>query len=217
MIDFASLRANMLDSQLRTNDVHDARVLAAIGAVPRERFVPTARRSIAYMSESIEIAPGRHLMDPRSLGKLFQLADINENDIVLIVGAGSGYSAAVASKLASTVVALEENPELTSQASQATSELGLDNIAVVSGRLATGFARQGPYDVILFDGAAEEVPEAMFAQLKDGGRLAAILRKGPVGKGHLFVKSGHGVSRRIAFDATVSVLPGFQTEPGFVF
>jgi protein-L-isoaspartate(D-aspartate) O-methyltransferase len=217
MIDFAKLRAHMIDSQLRTNDVHDSRLLAAIGAIPRERFVPTARRSIAYMSEAIEIASNRYLMDPRSFGKLFQLAEIGEGDIVLIVAVGSGYSAAVASKLASTVVALEENHELFGQSSQVATELGLDNVAVVSGQLSAGYPRQGPYDVILFDGGVEEVPESIFAQLKDGGRLAVILRKGPLGKGQLFVKSRAGISRRVAFDATVPLLPGFQAQPGFVF
>jgi protein-L-isoaspartate(D-aspartate) O-methyltransferase len=217
MIDFAKLRAHMIDSQLRTNDVRDPRLLDAVASVPRERFVPTARRSIAYMSEAIEIAPGRYLMDPRSLGKLFQLADIGAGDIALIVGVGSGYSAAVASKLASTVVALEESQELFSQSSQVASELGLDNVAVVPGKLSAGYPRQGPYDVILFDGGAEEIPDSILAQLKDGGRLAVILRKGPLGKGQLFVKSKGGISRRVAFDATVPLLPGFQTQPGFVF
>ena len=217
MIDFGKLRAAMIDSQLRTNDVHDPRLLAAVAATPRERFVPAARRSVAYMSEAIEIGQGRWLMDPRSFGKLFQLADIVETDVALIIGCGSGYSAAVASKLASTVVALEENAELYSQASQATSELGLDNAAVVSGKLVSGFPKQGPYDVIIFDGAVEDVPDAIVSQLKDGGRLAVILRKGPLGKGQLFVKSRAGVSRRVAFDATVPLLPGFQQVPGFVF
>ncbi|NWH08342.1 MAG: protein-L-isoaspartate O-methyltransferase [Alphaproteobacteria bacterium] len=217
MVNFATLRATMVDSQLRTNDVNDPRVLAVMGAVPRERFLPPAKRHLAYVSEPVALSQGRSLLDPRAAGKLMQLAEIAEGDVVLVVGAGTGYLAAVAAGLASAVVALEEDEGIAQQASTALRELQLDNVSTVNGRLADGVPGQGPFDVILIGGAADEVPQAVFAQLKEGGRLAVILRQGPLGRAHLFVKSGGALSKRIAFDATVPVLPELAKAPGFVF
>lgn len=217
MADFASARAAMVDRQLRTNDVTDLRIQAAVAAVPRERFVPAERRALAYMSDCVPLGGGRHLMDPRSFGKLLQLAAIAPDDVVLVVGGGTGYAAAVAAALAGAVVMLESDPELAAIAEQVLGELCIDTAAVVRGALADGYAAQGPYDVIFIDGGVEEIPPALFAQLKEGGRLVAIRRQGPVGKAHLFVKSGSGLSQRVAFDATVPVLPGFARAAGFVF
>lgn len=217
MVNLAMLRATMVDSQLRTNDVNDPRVLAAMGEVPRERFLPPAKRHLAYASEPVALAAGRCLPDPRAAGKLLQLADIRPADVVLVAGGGTGYLAAVAARLGSSVVALEEDDAFVQQAAQALGELRLDNVASVKGRLCEGVPGQGPYDVILIGGAAEEIPPALFAQLKDGGRLAVILRQGPVGRAHLFVKSGDALSKRIAFDATLPTLPELAKAPGFVF
>lgn len=217
MVSSAALRATMIDSQLRTNDVNDARLLDAVAEIPRERFVPSEKKSLAYMSEPIETAKGRYLLDPRSFGKLMQAAAIGPDDVVLVAGGGNGYMAAVAAKLASTVVALECEADMAAAAEQAFADLGLDNIAVIKGPLEKGRGDQGPYDVILINGGVEEVPPVLFDQLKEGGRLAAIVVNGPAGKGHLYVKAATGLSRRIVFDATVPLLPGFTKAREFTF
>ncbi|MBI1239420.1 MAG: methyltransferase domain-containing protein [Alphaproteobacteria bacterium] len=213
----ASLRNRMVETQLRPNDVTDARVLAAMGEVPRERFVPSDRRAIAYLDRPIELAPGRMLMDPRSFAKLLQLAQIGPDDVVLDIGCGSGYSAAVIGRLAGTVVALEQDPDLFAQASQLLTDLSVDNVAVVSGTLARGYPKGGPYDLIVLEGAAAELPLDLHAQLNEGGRLVGVIQSGPIGRGQIAVKSGEGWSVRVAFDASLARLPGFEREMGFVF
>src|SRR5690606_35593785 len=176
-VDFAAQRSNMVEGQLRTSDITDVPLLQAMGAIPREAFVPARRRTLAYMDEDLEIAeagagaPARYLMDPAQFGRLLQLAAVVPTDFVLDIGCGTGYSAAVLSRLASSVVALECDPALAGQASATLSELGFDNVAVVEGPLQEGYGPEAPYDVIVVGGAVDAVPDALLAQLKDGGRL----------------------------------------------
>ena len=217
MTDFARQRAAMVASQITPNDVSDPRIQQAAGDIPRELFVPEAKRPLAYMSECIEIAPGRWLMDPRSFGKLLQLADISETDTVLDIGCGTGYSSAVIARLAKHVYALEEDRDLAARATRLMKELDVANLTVVTGTLTQGHAANAPYDVIVMEGAIEHIPDAISAQMKDGGKLVAIVGAGPVGKGQLWIKSGAGMSHRIAFDATIPLLPGFARAHGFVF
>lgn len=217
MPDYVAARLNMIEAQVRANDVSDVRLQDAMAEIPRERFVPQALRSLAYMDRPIEVSHGRFMMDPRSFAKLAHLAAVEAQDLVLVIGCTTGYSAAVLARIANTVVALEEDPDLVRIAGDALSALSIVNAAVVAGPLNPGLPAQGPYDVIFVDGAVAEPPAAWIKQLKDGGRLVAIISEGPVGRGELLVRAGEGVSRRAAFDATVPLIPGFQRKRGFVF
>lgn len=216
MPDYAAQRLNMVESQVRTNDVTDRRIQEAMRAVPRERFVPAAKRALAYADRPVEVVPGRYLLDPRTFSKLAQLAEIAPGERLLDVGCGSGYSAAVLARLGAHVTALEEDAELVRIASDALPAVS-PAVRVVQGRLAEGHAAGGPYDVIVVEGAVEVMPESLQGQLSEGGRLVAIVQKGPQGRAHLFVKQHGRVGRRPDFDATVPLLPGFREPKGFVF
>lgn len=217
MADFSGLRTKMVDGQVRTTDVTSLPLLDALLSVPREEFVPAARKSLAYIDEDLEIAPGRYLMEPSPFARIVQLADIQPGDFVLDVGAGTGYSAAVLSKLAGSVVALEQDPTLAAKAQSVLSALGYDTVAVVEGPLSAGYPAQAPYDVILLEGAVESIPTALFDQLKDGGRLLAVEGHGNSADVRVYVKQGSSVSARRAFNAAVKPLPGFNSVPTFEF
>ncbi|ADZ70463.1 protein-L-isoaspartate O-methyltransferase family protein [Polymorphum gilvum] len=220
MADYAQSRTRMVNTQLRTNDVTDHRILDAMESVPRELFVAASRRPIAYIDEDIAIsdaAPGRYLMKPHVFAKLIQLAAVRPEDVVLVVGAGSGYSAAVLAKLAGMVVAVEENPDLAAMASEILVEQGIENAAVIEGKLTDGCASEGPYDVIVFDGAIEVLPERLAGQLKRGGRMVAIEGRGGAGIAKLYQDSGESIGARFAFNASAHVLPGFEKAREFQF
>lgn len=222
-VDFSGLRTKMVDGQLRTTDVTDVAVLDAMGSVPREAFVDPARKILAYIDEDIRLGsttPGqapRYMMEASPFGKLLQLAEITPTDFVLDVGCGTGYSAAVLSRIASSVVALETDPSLAQRATTTLSSLGHDNVAVIEGNLADGYTPEAPYDVIILEGAVEQVPAALFAQLRQGGRLVAIEGSGHAGIARLYVKSNGDVTARRAFNAAVKPLPGFEKTHSFEF
>lgn len=216
-MNFATARHNMVESQLRPNRVTDEDLLAAFGSVPREMFVPAALRSVAYVDDDIEIAPNRWLMEPMVLGRLLQAAAPRREDVALVIGCGTGYSSAILSQLVGTVVALENERELAATATRVLAALSIDSVVVLEGRLAEGHARQAPYDLILIDGAVEEVPQSIKQQLAEGGRLVTVVRGGPVGRATLLTRRAGAVSGRVLFDAAVPLLPDFALAPGFVF
>ena len=221
--DFATARANMVNCQVRTTDVTDYAIIDAMMEVPREHFVPSAMRFAAYIDEDIEVSPAtdegpaRYVLEPSPFAKMLQLADIRPTDTVLDLGCATGYSAAILSKLCESVIAVEPDESLGGYAMETLSELGIDNVAVVDGPLAEGYPKEGPFGVIVLEGSVEEVPEALFEQLREGGRLVAIIGTGLSGKAHLFSKENGIVSARPAFNAAVPQLPGFERDIGFVF
>lgn len=224
MVDTASSRAKMVNNQLRTFDVTDHRVQDAMAAVVRERFVPADQRAIAYSDEAITIARDaigratRTMTRPAVLGRLLQLAQIRDGEAVLLIGAGVGYTAAVLSLLAGRVVALESDPDLSSQATAALD--GLASVTVVTGPLADGWAVDGPYDVAFVDGAILTPPSFIEQQLKPGGRLVGIEGEGLAGRAMMVVKGATGrggTSTRYVFNAAATVLPGFVPKPSFTF
>ena len=218
MADFKALRQTMVDTQLRTNKVTDANVLAAMGEIPREMFVPEDRASLAYIDEDIHIGKSRCMAEPMILARMIQAAEIGPEDVVLDVACGSGYSSAILGRIARAVVAVESDTELAGAASARLTKLGMDNVVVEIGPINAGWSDQAPYDVIIVNGSCGEMSEAILSQLAEGGRLCGILR-GPGGTGmaKLFVKSGGVVSNRGLFDANVPILPEFDLEEGFSF
>jgi len=218
-VNFRELRTKMVDGQLRTTDVTDLTVLQAFLDVPRETFVEPRQRELAYIDEDIRIsdAPARYMMEPSPLAKLIQLAEIRSGDFVLDVGAGTGYASAILSRLAGSVIALESDPSLAERATSTLSALGSDNVVVVAGPLAAGVPKQAPFDVIFVNGAVDEIPETLSSQLRDGGRLVAVIGHGNAGVARVFIKVPGGISARTAFNAAVKPLPGFEKAAAFVF
>ena len=217
MTDYAAARLSMVRNQLLPNRLTDAGVTEAIIAVPRERFVPKSLAGVAYLDEDILLGRDRYLMEPRVFARLLQAAEIDEDDVVLDVGCGNGYSAAVISYLAGAVVALEEDEELARNAGELLAELERDNVAVVSGSLRDGNPSQGPYDVVFVNGSIEAVPDALVAQLSDGGRLLCVVGGARIGKATLVVRRGETSDARPLFDAAVPPLPGFARAAEFAF
>lgn len=205
-MDFAVLRAAMIDSQVRTNDVHDRRLISALGSVPRENFVPADKRSLAYVEQIVPTGPGRALWMARDFAKLLLAADVAAEDAVLDIAPGAGYSTAVLAKLAARVVALEESDALLA----GVRGLHLANVEAASGSLAAGAAARGPFNVIFVNGAVEEVSQAWLDQLAEGGRLAVVMDQGAVRRGCIFTRSGGRTAPRIVFDSAAPKLPGFE-------
>ena len=210
-----SARFNMVEAQIRSANVTDPQILAAMNAVPREKFVPTAAQALAYADVPVAVAPGRYLLDPRSFAKLAQLAQIAPTDRILDVGCGTGYSAAVLARLGAEVVALEQDADLVRVAS-ALLENVVGKVELVQGGLIEGVKGQGPFDVIFVNGAIEQAPEILLSQLAEGGRLVTVLKDGQ-SRAWLFLKENGQIGRRPAFDADVPVLAGFKKAMGFVF
>lgn len=217
MPDYAAARVNMVESQVRTNDVTDVRVQDVLRSVPRERFVPTAKRGIAYVDAAVELVPGRFLLDPRNFARLLQLATIAPTDSVLDVGCATGYSTTVLARLAKRVVGLEQDADLVRMASEMVPAAGATNATIVQGSLSEGHRANGPYNVIFLNGAVEKVSDALLAQLADDGRLVAIVQTGAQGMAYLFERNGGHIGSRAAFDAVAPKLSGFGQPVGFVF
>jgi protein-L-isoaspartate(D-aspartate) O-methyltransferase len=223
MTDFAAQRLTMLDNQIRPSDVTDLRLLDVLGEVPRELFVPADLQQLAYIDRHLELTngsagqPPRYLMQPAPFARLVQLAAIQATDKVLVVGAASGYAAAVVGSLAKSVVALEEDVGLVATAKQALAQLGLANIEIVSAPLIDGAPAGAPYDVILFVGAVSVMPPALPAQLAERGRLVVVEGHGPSARAMLYVRTGADVTGRAVFNCAAKALPGFEMKPAFQF
>jgi protein-L-isoaspartate(D-aspartate) O-methyltransferase len=217
MTDFAAARRHMVDGQVRTADVTDLRIQAAMLEIPRENFVPPALAPLAYLDLDLPVGEGgsRRLLKPMVLAKLIHAADVARSDGVLDVGCATGYGAAVLARIASQVVALEVDAGLAQAARSALA--GRHNVSLVTGPLSAGWPQGAPYDVILLEGATEVVPQAFLDQLKNGGRLVCVLSNGPGAKAMLYCRSGDELGGRPIFDANATVLPGFAKAPVFAF
>ncbi|UWQ50850.1 protein-L-isoaspartate O-methyltransferase [Leisingera caerulea] len=215
MPDFAERRRMMVDTQIRPSDVTKYPIIEAMLAVPREQFVPAAQREAAYADKNVSLGGGRVLLEPRTLAKMLDALDIQSDELVLDVACGLGYSTAVAARVAQMVIGVEEDEDLAEDAQALLSETGADNAIVHTGPLAEGAAEHGPYDVILVQGGAEELPAPLLAQLKDGGRIAALMMNGALGEVKIGYKSGTGISWRFDFNAAAPVLPGFAAAQEF--
>lgn len=213
MIDFAARRTVMVDTQVRPSDVTKFPIIEAMLSVPREAFVPAALREAAYAGENVPLGGGRVVLEPRTLAKMLDGLDIQPDEHVLDLGPGLGYSAAVIAELAGTVVAVEDGP--LAEGAQAALK-GMENVKLVPGPLPAGAAGEAPFDVIVVEGAIETLPEAVEAQLKEGGRIAALFSEDALGLCRIGHKIDGAISWRFAFNASAPVLPGFEKARAFV-
>lgn len=212
---YSAMRAAMVASQLRTNNVSDPRLVAAIEAVPRERFVPDARRAIAYADLPVPLDGGRALNTPMATARLLTEARLSPVDKMLIIGAATGYATAVAAALAGSVTAVEEDGALFAQAQANLAENGA--VSLVSGPLAAGWAANAPYDVILIDGAVEQVDPRIIDQLAEGGRLLTGIDDQGITRLASGRKAGTSCAMISFSDIETVRLPGFETARGFAF
>lgn len=216
MVDFERLRRLMVDNQLRTSNVTDRRVLAAMLEVPREEFVPPDRAALAYIDEAQDVGHGRALASPAPFAKLVQLARIDAGDAVLDIGVASGYSTAVLARLAASVVGVESVAALAELAEANMRRLGVSNARVVAGGTDALPAGQ-TFDVIMIEGAVDEVPPELFERLAEGGRMVALLRRGPAAVAHVYVRSEGGLNSRPEFNASLPPLATAARTEEFVF
>lgn len=223
MMNFETARRKMVENQIRPTDVTDHSVISAFLSVPREQFLPDESRSLAYIDEDLLIkpagngAPARYMMEPSPLAKLIQLMDVSKDDVVLVVGAGDGYAAAVLSLLAQSVVGVDSDEALVESASAKFLELGYDNAVVVSGSHAEGCPSEAPFDAIFINGAVEFVPEALLAQLREGGHLVCVEGLGHSARATSYRRDGDLFSSLSFFNAAVKPLPGFARAKAFEF
>ena len=222
MTAFAAARHNMIESQVRPNGITDRRIIAAMEQIAREDFVPSNRRSIAYVDGDVPLAPSdsasgaRHLIEAMAFARMLQQAGIKPADKVLVVGAGTGYGAAVIAALGSSVAALECDRGLAEEAR--TNLKSFANVKVIEGSLEAGAKADAPFDVIIVEGRVGEVPSTLLSQIAEGGRLVAVVGETEMAKASVHTRSGTAIAVRQAFDASVAPLPGFvKKKPAFVF
>ena len=213
--DFTALRNRMVDNQLRTTDVTNHAVLSAFLSVPREIFVPAAKQELSYLDTDVDLGNGRYVMEPSPLAKLIQLAEIKTSDVVLVIGTGTGYGAAIVGQLAKSVIAIEEDAGLAAEAGRTLAAVGARNVEVMTGALIGGAKSKAPFDVIIIEGAVDTVPESLTAQLAEGGRLVAVEGVNLTGVARVHVKSGNSVSARRGFNLAIKPLAAFRAVPAF--
>lgn len=215
MTDFATLRTTMVDTQVRPSDVTKYPIIDAMLSVPREKFVPDAKRECAYVGEHVELGNGRVVLDARVLAKMLDSLDIQKYELVLDLGCAMGYSSAVIARMAEAVVAVEEDEALAKEAASVLSETGADNVIVETGAIAKGAAQHGPYDVVILQGGVENLPEEILSQVKENGRICAIFLDGALGVVRIGYKIDGAVTWRMVFNGTAPVLPGFEKRAEF--
>ena len=209
---FDQMRRAMVVSQLRTTGVSDARVVSVMGEVPRERFVPGENSKLAYADLALPIGGGRAINPPMVTGRLLTEAQVVVGDTALVVGAATGYTAALLGKLGATVVAVEEDADLL-----AVGKAAVPGATWVKGALSAGARKGAPYSLIVLDGAVEEIPQGLIDQLADGGRLVGALIEDGVSRLVSGVRVGRGFGVKAFADADTAHLPGFATPAAFSF
>ena len=218
MTDFTVARERMIASQVRPSGITDRRIIRAMGSLPRELFVPEARRSIAYVDEDVAIRDGRFLIEPMALARLVQLAEIDAGHHVLHVGCATGYATALLASLCKSIVAIDEDQALVLEAQANLARLGIVNASFHKASHAAGFGPGEPYDAILVEGRVPAVPPTLVNQLRDGGRLVAVVGDHTVATATVFSRHDGAISSLPAFEASIARLPGVVVErPGFVF
>ncbi len=215
---FDDARKCMVDSQIRPNRVTDSRVLTAMRSLPRELFLPPGVQALAYADEDVPLGNGRFLMEPMVFAKLLQAAALRDNERVLVVGAGTGYGAAVLAACGCRVTALEEDPALLTMAA-ATLAVQAPNVTLVSGPLSAGWPSQAPYDLVLIEGAVPEIPATLAAQThQETGRIMAVIATaGRTTRAVIAEATSVGLGISPLFDCATPVIPSLRKAPAFVF
>jgi protein-L-isoaspartate(D-aspartate) O-methyltransferase len=221
MSGFSTARQKMVDGQVRTSDVTDSRILDAMLALPRENFVPQDKRGLAYLDLDLDVVESgsqkRFLLKPALTAKLLQAAELSGSDNVLIVGAATGYAAALAASLAGKVTATETDPALCAKGANTIAGLGLTNVTFRAAEAVAGDSANAPYDAIMLNGATEIMPEKLCGQLKEGGRLVGVFANRAPSRAMIVTRSHNDLGHRILFDSVAPVLPGLERAPAFVF
>lgn len=223
MSGFNQARKNMVDCQIHTAGVNTPAVLGAFETVPREKFVPKAYRDISYLGEDLPMGEGRFLLEPSVHARMIEALEIGGDEMVLDISLSNGYSAALLSKLASTVVTVDPKPSYVSLAAQIWDEIDVRNVAAFEGKLVHGWSPEAPYDVIFIGGAVGEIPEVLAGQLSPGGRMVCIVKKPGEKIGQAVLvrkgnkKNGEEYSTHALFEAGAPYLPGFEPKPSFSF
>lgn len=217
-MDSVQARSNMVDNQLKTNRVSDPTVLAAMGDVPREVFLPKAFHGVAYADEDLVLPDGQFMLEPLVFARLLQAAAIDKDDVALVLGCDTGYAATVTSKLAATVIFVQRSEEMSARLQSILDQVEADNVVTsVRADPASGDPEQAPFDVIIMIGAVDAIPETLIDQLSDDGRLVAVEGRGRVGRGVVVSKFHGAAAKRELFDAHVPSFKGVQPVPEFAF
>jgi protein-L-isoaspartate(D-aspartate) O-methyltransferase len=206
----------MVDTQIRPSDVTKFPIIEAFLSVPREKFVPDGKREAAYIGENFKIGQSRVILEPRTLAKLLDALDIRNDELVLDIGPGLGYSSAVISPMAEVVIAVEDDSSMANEAEEILTEVGADNVIIQIGKLEDGAPEHGPYDVIILQGGVEKIPSSILKQLKNGGRVGAIFVEEGLGTAKIGFKLNDKINWRYSFNAAAPVLPGFFKQKDFV-
>ncbi len=217
MIDFVQARKSMVEGQLMTSGVLEPRVLGAMGAVPREEFLGERQKPLAYLDMAHRLAgpAERYMATPVAFGKMVELAQIGSDDIVLDIACGTGYSTAVIAQLANSVVAVETEEAMVARANQILARLDIGNAAVIKAPLKKGAPAEAPFDVVVVEGAVGAVPQALFDQLRVGGRLVALFGDGASATAMLHVKGEDEIARVEAFNSSLPPLRELFPKPAF--
>ena len=206
----------MVDTQIRPSDVTKFPIIEAFLSVPREKFVPDGKREAAYIGENFKLGQSRVILEPRTLAKLLDALDIRNDELVLDIGPGLGYSSAVISPMAEVVIAVEDDSSMANEAEEILTEVGADNVVIQIGKLKDGAPEHGPYDVIILQGGVEKIPSSILKQLKNGGRVGAIFVEEGLGTAKIGFKLNDKINWRYSFNAAAPVLPGFFKQKDFV-
>ena len=206
----------MVDTQIRPSDVTKFPIIEAFLSVPREKFVPDGKREAAYIGENFKIGQSRVILEPRTLAKLLDALDIRNDELVLDIGPGLGYSSAIISPMAEVVIAVEDDSSMANEAEEILTEVGADNVVIQIGKLEDGAPEHGPYDVIILQGGVEKIPSSILKQLKNGGRVGAIFVEEGLGTAKIGFKLNDKINWRYSFNAAAPVLPGFFKQKDFV-
>lgn len=217
MTEFAARRTMMVDTQVRPSDVTKFPIIDAMLNVPRENFVPAAQREAAYMGENLSLGGERVLLEPRTLAKMLDALDISNDELVIDIGCAMGYSAAVIAHMAAAVVAVEDDEALLSDAQEALTDSGIDNVILHQAELVEGAEQHGPYDVMIVQGGVQQLPMSLQDQIKEGGRVACLFMEDALGEVRIGHKQGGRLSWRMSFNAGAPVLSGFTQEKAFEF
>ncbi|MGP9790763.1 protein-L-isoaspartate O-methyltransferase family protein [Roseinatronobacter sp. NSM] len=217
MPDYAARRTIMVDTQVRPSDVTKFPIIDAMLRTPREVFVPDTLRETAYMGENIPLGDGRVLLDPRTFAKMLDALALTPGELVLDIGCGSGYSAAIVALIAQAVVAVECDDALAHDAETVLPQVGAEAVILHKGPLTEGAPDHAPYDAMIVQGGVSEFPQTLVGQLREGGRVICLFMEGQLGVVRLGVRQGDQIAWRDVFNAAAPVLPGFEKQEAFTF